>query len=57
MGESAVIGSPACIANAVSDALGVAVDALPITPTRVLELIRPSRTAIAKRAGPQGRSR
>jgi carbon-monoxide dehydrogenase large subunit len=45
MGESAVIGSPACIANAVSDALGVAVDALPITPTRVLELIRPGRAA------------
>jgi carbon-monoxide dehydrogenase large subunit len=37
MGESATIGSPACVANAVSDALGRPVDALPITPPRVVE--------------------
>ena len=36
MGESATIGAPACIANAVSDALGRPVDVLPITPERVL---------------------
>src|SRR2546425_7948312 len=36
MGESATIGSPACLANAVSDALGDAIDELPITPERVL---------------------
>ncbi len=36
MGESATIGAPACIANAVSDALGHPVDTLPITPERVL---------------------
>jgi carbon-monoxide dehydrogenase large subunit len=43
MGESAIIGSPACIANAVSDALGASIDALPITPARVLELLRRRR--------------
>jgi carbon-monoxide dehydrogenase large subunit len=36
MGESATIGSPACLANAVADALGRRVDVLPITPWRVL---------------------
>ncbi len=35
MGESATIGAPACVANAVSNALGRAVDALPISPERV----------------------
>jgi len=40
MGESATIGAPACIANAVSDALGRPVDALPITPERVLAWLR-----------------
>lgn len=40
MGESATIGAPACIANAVSDALGRPVDALPITPDRVLEWLQ-----------------
>ena len=35
MGESATIGSPACLANAVSDALGVEMDALPLTPGRL----------------------
>ncbi|MDR7484766.1 MAG: xanthine dehydrogenase family protein molybdopterin-binding subunit [Armatimonadota bacterium] len=35
MGESATIGSPACLANAVSDALGTEVDALPLTPDRL----------------------
>jgi aerobic carbon-monoxide dehydrogenase large subunit len=40
MGESATIGSPACIANAVSDALGRPVDTLPITPERVLRWLQ-----------------
>jgi len=40
MGESATIGSPACIANAVSDAVGRALDALPITPERVLRSLQ-----------------
>jgi carbon-monoxide dehydrogenase large subunit len=40
MGESATIGAPACVANAVSDALNRAVDTLPITPQRVLALLR-----------------
>ncbi len=36
VGESATIGAPACVANAVSDALGREVDALPISPPRVV---------------------
>jgi aerobic carbon-monoxide dehydrogenase large subunit len=39
MGESATIGAPACIANAVSDALARPVDTLPITPDRVIRWI------------------
>ena len=41
VGESATIGSPACVANAVSDALGRAMDTLPMTPGRIVEWIRP----------------
>ncbi len=40
VGESSTIGAPACVANAVSDALNRAVDTLPITPQRVLEWLR-----------------
>jgi carbon-monoxide dehydrogenase large subunit len=40
VGESATIGAPACVANAVSDALGDAMDELPITPERVLACLR-----------------
>jgi carbon-monoxide dehydrogenase large subunit len=40
MGESATIGAPACLANAVSDALGQPVDALPMTPDRILDWVR-----------------
>jgi carbon-monoxide dehydrogenase large subunit len=47
MGESATIGSPACLTNAVSDALGVDVDALPMTPERIKMLAL--RTAAIKR--------
>ncbi|MDQ7859885.1 MAG: xanthine dehydrogenase family protein molybdopterin-binding subunit [Armatimonadota bacterium] len=36
MGESATIGAPACLANAVADAVGREVDELPVTPARVL---------------------
>jgi carbon-monoxide dehydrogenase large subunit len=43
MGESATIGAPACLANAVSDALGDATDELPITPERVLVRLRRKR--------------
>ncbi len=39
-GESGAIGSPAAVANAVSDAVGVAFDALPITPEQVLRALR-----------------
>jgi carbon-monoxide dehydrogenase large subunit len=40
VGESATIGAPACIANAVSDALAAPVDVLPITPERVLSRLK-----------------
>ncbi len=43
MGESATIGAPACLANAVSDALGRPVDALPITPERVIRWLQEPR--------------
>ncbi|MDR7417295.1 MAG: xanthine dehydrogenase family protein molybdopterin-binding subunit [Armatimonadota bacterium] len=36
VGESATIGAPACLANAVSDALGQDADTLPVTPQRIL---------------------
>ena len=39
VGEPAIIPVAAAIANAVSDALGVPVDDLPITPEKVLALL------------------
>lgn len=50
MGESATIGAPACLANAVSDALNRAVDELPITPQRVLIWLRGELFAAEARA-------
>ena len=46
IGEGGAIGPPAAIANAINDALkdlGVEVDALPITPRRLLTKIRAAR--------------
>jgi aerobic carbon-monoxide dehydrogenase large subunit len=46
MGEGGMIGAPAAIANAVSDALvhlGVEIDEIPITPERLLRAIREHR--------------
>jgi carbon-monoxide dehydrogenase large subunit len=43
MGESATIGAPACLANAVADALGRAVDELPVTPARALHWVEEGR--------------
>jgi carbon-monoxide dehydrogenase large subunit len=40
MGESATIGAPACVANAIGDALGRPIDSLPISPPRVVEWLR-----------------
>jgi carbon-monoxide dehydrogenase large subunit len=43
IGESGAIGPPAAIGNAINDALrglGVEVNALPITPRRLLALIQ-----------------
>ncbi len=42
-GEAGIVGTPAAVANAVADALGaagVAVDQLPLTPSRVREILR-----------------
>jgi carbon-monoxide dehydrogenase large subunit len=50
MGEGGAIGAPAALANAVSDALahlGVEVDAIPISPERVLAALRESRANVA----------
>jgi carbon-monoxide dehydrogenase large subunit len=43
VGEGGAVGSPAAVANAVSDALGVECNELPITPERVWQALR--RTA------------
>lgn len=40
MGEGGTIGAPAAIANAVSDALGIEVTTLPITPERIFQLVQ-----------------
>jgi len=37
------MSTPACIANAVADALGVAEISVPLTPERMLELLRRGR--------------
>ena len=37
--EGNSMSTPACIANAVADALGVAEASLPLTPERVLEMV------------------
>ena len=41
--EGNAMSTPVCIANAVADALGVAEISLPLTPERVLELLRRQR--------------
>jgi carbon-monoxide dehydrogenase large subunit len=38
VGESAIIAVPACINNAVADALGVRADETPLSPAKVLAL-------------------
>jgi CO/xanthine dehydrogenase Mo-binding subunit len=39
VGESATIAVPACINNAVADALGIPVNATPLTPHRLRTLL------------------
>jgi 2-furoyl-CoA dehydrogenase large subunit len=43
--EGNAMSTPVCIANAVADALGVAEISLPLTPERILELLRRGSTA------------
>ena len=40
VGEAPLIATTAAIANAVSNAIGVKIDALPMTPERVLKAVR-----------------
>ena len=49
LGEPPIVATAAAVANAVSDALGVRIHDLPITPKKVLE-------AIAKRDAARGTS-
>ncbi len=39
LGEGGTIGAPACVANAVSDALGLEITTLPATPERIFRLV------------------
>ena len=43
--EGNAMSTPACIANAVADALGVAEVSVPLTPERMLELLRRGSSA------------
>jgi 2-furoyl-CoA dehydrogenase large subunit len=43
--EGKAMSTPACIANAVADALGVAEISVPLTPKRMLELLRRGSSA------------
>jgi carbon-monoxide dehydrogenase large subunit len=43
MGEGGTIGAPAAIANAVTDALGIDIDTLPVTPDRIHRLVQQAR--------------
>jgi len=47
--EGNAMSTPVCIANAVADALGVAEISVPLTPERMLELIRRGRFAEGRR--------
>jgi len=52
MGEGGTIGSPAAIANAISDALsplGIEIDTLPATPFRIFQLVEAARTLQERR--------
>jgi carbon-monoxide dehydrogenase large subunit len=48
MGEGGTIGAPAAIANAVSDALGIEVTTLPITPERIFRLVQQHERSFPK---------
>jgi 2-furoyl-CoA dehydrogenase large subunit len=47
--EGNAMSTPVCIANAVADALGVAEISVPLTPERMLELLRRGRFAEGRR--------
>ncbi|MBC8204615.1 xanthine dehydrogenase family protein molybdopterin-binding subunit [bacterium] len=44
VGEAPLIPTPAAIANAVSDALGIKIDELPITPEKVLKAVQSGKS-------------
>ncbi|MBT7758339.1 MAG: hypothetical protein HN732_13505, partial [Rhodospirillaceae bacterium] len=39
MGEGGTIGAPAALANAITDAVGLNVNVLPMTPERLFRLV------------------
>ncbi|MEE9449335.1 MAG: hypothetical protein V3V72_04720, partial [Ignavibacteriaceae bacterium] len=47
VGEAPLIPTAAAIANAVSDALGVRIDELPITPEKVLRVLNKSKDKLS----------
>jgi carbon-monoxide dehydrogenase large subunit len=53
VGESATIPVPACINNAVADALGVAANESPLSPSRVRSLVSPPGPAVLARPMPK----
>ena len=58
IGEGGTIGAPAAIANAVADALGVEIEALPATPERLFRLVEQQRAGALAVPGPgEGGSR
>ncbi len=52
VGEGNCMSTPACLANAVADALGVADIALPMTPARLMALIEPEEPPPPAAAAP-----
>src|SRR5690606_16951892 len=56
LGEANNMSTPPCIANAIADALGIETITLPVTPSRVMELVGieapPSSRASARDVGP-----
>ncbi|HET6313074.1 MAG TPA: molybdopterin cofactor-binding domain-containing protein, partial [Chloroflexia bacterium] len=50
-GEPPIIPTPAAIANAIYDAVGVRVRHLPVTPRRLLETLEPGRTPQLEESG------
>ena len=57
IGEGGTIGAPAAVANAIADALGVEIEALPATPERLFRLVGQERGGEDPATGPDARGR